>query len=55
MPESLKRSVQEVLKCEYIESWGNSEGLGTITSELDARVRPTSIGRPFLSQQALGG
>ncbi len=53
MPESLKRSVQEVLKCEYIESWGNSEGLGTITSELDARVRPTSIGRPFLSDELL--
>lgn len=51
MPESLKRSVLEVLKCEYIESWGNSEGLGTITSECDARVRPTSIGRPFLSDE----
>ncbi len=51
MPESLKRSVLEVLKCEYIESWGNSEGLGTITSECDARVRPASIGRPFLSDE----
>ena len=51
MPESLKRSVQEVLKCDYIESWGNSEGLGTITSECDAKARPSSIGRPFLSDE----
>ena len=49
MPEDLKQSVLEVLQCEYIESWGNSEGLGTITSEHDARLRPSSIGRPFLS------
>lgn len=45
----MKASIHKVLECEYVESWGNSEGLGTITSEDDARLRPRSIGRPFLA------
>ena len=45
----MKASIHKTLECEYIESWGNSEGLGTITSEDDARLRPRSIGRPFLA------
>jgi acyl-coenzyme A synthetase/AMP-(fatty) acid ligase len=45
----MKASIHQFLECEYIESWGNSEGLGTITSEDDARMRPRSIGRPFVA------
>jgi len=45
----LKRSVCEVIGCQYIESWGNSEGLGTITDANDVTTRPRSIGRPFLT------
>ena len=31
-----------------IESWGNSESLGTITEAEDLNTRPNSIGRPFV-------
>jgi acyl-CoA synthetase (AMP-forming)/AMP-acid ligase II len=45
----LKSSVCEVIGCQYIESWGNSEGLGTVTEANDVIIRPRSIGRPFLT------
>lgn len=44
----LKREVPGRLGCKIIESWGNSEGLGTIATPEDTVVRPESIGRPFL-------
>jgi len=47
----LKARVLETLGSSYLESWGNSEGLGTITSECDARSRPTSVGKPFLADE----
>ena len=34
-----------------MESWGNSESLGTITDPEDLEVRPDSIGRPFLTDE----
>jgi acyl-coenzyme A synthetase/AMP-(fatty) acid ligase len=48
---ALKEFVSKSLGCVCLESWGNSEGLGTITCEADARIRPASIGRPFLSDE----
>lgn len=36
-------------KCNIIEVWGNSEGLGTITTTEDLQNRPNSIGRPFFT------
>lgn len=46
-----KRKVSEILKSNIIESWGNSEGLGTITEKDDLYTRPDSIGRPFLTEK----
>src|SRR5258708_21843818 len=46
-----KRAVRERLGAELIESWGNSEGLGTITEREDLDKRPDSVGRPFLTDQ----
>lgn len=40
-----------MFNCNVIESWGNSEGLGTITSSEDLRIRPGSIGRTFFSDK----
>lgn len=36
-------------KCNIIEVWGNSEGLGTITTTEDLQNHPNSIGRPFFT------
>ena len=47
--EKLKASKQ--LNSMIIESWGNSESLGTITEPEDIYKRPNSIGRPFLSDE----
>ncbi|MFZ2874522.1 MAG: class I adenylate-forming enzyme family protein [Phycisphaerales bacterium] len=44
-----KRRVREVLGSDVVESWGNSESLGTITDPEDLDVRPQSVGRPFLT------
>lgn len=44
-----KSSIAELFKCNVIESWGNTESLGTITEASDLSTRPESIGRPFLS------
>lgn len=38
-------------KCNIIEAWGNSEGLGTITSPNDLLIRPESVGRPFFTDR----
>jgi len=46
-----KRRVSEILESPVIESWGNSEGLGTITDKDDLYIRPESIGRPFLTEE----
>ena len=48
-PSELKVPAMEVLHSGIIESWGNTEGLGTITLPEDVRTRPGSIGRPFLT------
>lgn len=48
-PPELKVHAMEVLHSGIIESWGNTEGLGTITLPEDVRTRPGSIGRPFLT------
>jgi len=47
--EKIKAS--EVLGSQIIESWGNTESLGTITDPEDIKKRPNSIGRPFLTDQ----
>jgi acyl-coenzyme A synthetase/AMP-(fatty) acid ligase len=44
-----KTQAAKALSCGIIESWGNSESLGTITDPEDLSLRPNSIGRPFLS------
>ncbi len=46
-----KKAAQEVLGSQVIESWGNSESLGTITDPDDLAQRPGSIGRPFLGDK----
>ncbi len=46
-----KKAAFHKLKSPVIESWGNSEGLGTITDEEDLFSRPDSIGRPFLTEK----
>jgi acyl-CoA synthetase (AMP-forming)/AMP-acid ligase II len=46
-----KLGARELLRSDIIESWGNSESLGTIT-DLDSQdLRPKSIGRPFLTDE----
>ena len=44
-----KRAARDVLGSQIVESWGNSESLGTITEPEDLDRRPDSIGRPFLT------
>ena len=44
-----KVHARKVMGSEIVESWGNSESLGTITEPEDVTIRPNSIGRPFLS------
>jgi fatty-acyl-CoA synthase len=46
-----KKNACRMLKSPLIESWGNSEGLGTITDKEDLFSRPDSIGRPFLTEK----
>jgi acyl-coenzyme A synthetase/AMP-(fatty) acid ligase len=40
-----------LLSSDIIESWGNSESLGTITDAEDIEKRPNSIGRPFVTDE----
>ena len=44
-----KRAARDVLGSQIVESWGNSESLGTITEPEDLDLRPNSVGRPFLT------
>ena len=46
-----KRDVVRILGSEIVESWGNSESLGTSTDPEDVRKVPDSIGRPFLTDK----
>jgi len=46
-----KTTARLALGSQIVESWGNSEGLGTITDPEDVDLRPASIGRPFLSDE----
>jgi len=46
-----KLAAREALGSQIVESWGNTESLGTITSPEDLDTRPDSIGRPFLTDQ----
>lgn len=46
-----KAAARGVIGREIIESWGNSESLGTITDAEDVELRPDSIGRPFLTDE----
>jgi len=48
-----KRSLGTLFCAEVVESWGNSEGLGTITSPSDLALRPESVGRSFIGEHVL--
>lgn len=52
-PETLKKDANVFLKSDIIESWGNTEGLGTITQAEDLYKRPSSIGRPFIADKLI--
>ena len=46
-----KQAIATRFGCKVVESWGNSESLGTITDPEDVDLRPDSIGRPFLTDE----
>lgn len=46
-----KIKAKRLLGSGIVESWGNSESLGTITEPDDIEKRPDSIGRPFLTDE----
>ena len=46
-----KRKARDTLGSQIVESWGNSESLGTITEPKDLDLRPDSVGRPFLTDE----
>jgi len=46
-----KVNASEQLGSKVVESWGNTESLGTITDPEDLDTRPDSIGRPFLTDE----
>ena len=46
-----KRKARDTLGSQIVESWGNSESLGTITEPRDLDLRPDSVGRPFLTDE----
>ncbi len=48
---SEKLHVKRDFGCDIIESWGNSESLGTITDPEDVHIRSDSIGRPFVTDE----
>ena len=48
---SEKLAARNILGSQIVESWGNSESLGTITEPEDLDIRPDSIGRPFLTDE----
>lgn len=46
-----KLAAKQFLQSGIVESWGNSESLGTITDPDDLETRPDSVGRPFLTDE----
>ncbi len=46
-----KTQVTTAFSCDLVESWGNTESLGTITDPADVHIRPNSIGHPFLTDE----
>jgi long-chain acyl-CoA synthetase len=46
-----KIKANAVLQSNIVESWGNTESLGTITDPEDLAKRPNSVGRPFLTDE----
>lgn len=46
-----KLTASHILSSGIVESWGNSESLGTITEPEDLVTRPNSIGRPFIADE----
>jgi len=46
-----KAKAAQFLRSKVVESWGNSESLGTITEPEDLQTRPNSIGRPFITDE----
>ena len=48
-----KLAAREALTSNIVESWGNSESLGTITEVDDLDHRPDSVGRPFVTDELL--
>ena len=48
---SEKLNARRALGSQMVESWGNSEALGTITEPEDLDLRPNSVGRPFLTDE----
>lgn len=46
-----KQSFGRHLNCNVIESWGNTESLGTITDPEDLQNCPDSVGRPFVTDE----
>ena len=46
-----KLAARMALGSQIVESWGNSESLGTVTQPEDLDERPDSIGRPFLTDE----
>jgi len=46
-----KIDARQTLRSEIVESWGNSESLGTITDPEDLSTRPNSVGRPFIGDE----
>jgi acyl-coenzyme A synthetase/AMP-(fatty) acid ligase len=46
-----KSKAARLLRSKVVESWGNSESLGTITESEDLQTRPNSIGRPFITDE----
>ena len=46
-----KLKARDTLGSQIVESWGNSESLGTITEPKDLDLRPDSVGRPFLTDE----
>lgn len=46
---SEKMQFYQKFRCNLIEVWGNSEGLGTITEPSDLFEHPFSIGKPFFT------
>jgi long-chain acyl-CoA synthetase len=46
-----KLDATKMLHSNIVESWGNTESLGTITDPEDIKSRPASIGRPFVTDE----